>query len=106
MRLNTIFGWRSANVSDIDHIVVVKSNGRQVGLIVDALIEQQEIVVKSLDEFIGGVAGITGASILGDGKVVLILDVASLVRSVIDNNRRQDKDLQDDDIYLPTQSLS
>ena len=106
LRLNTIFGWRSANVSDIDHIVVVKSNGRQVGLIVDALIEQQEIVVKSLDEFIGGVAGITGASILGDGKVVLILDVASLVRSVIDNNRRQDKDLQDDDIYLPTQSLS
>lgn len=106
LRLNTIFGWCSANVSDINHIVVVKSNGRQVGLIVDALIEQQEIVVKSLDEFIGGVAGITGASILGDDKVVLILDVASLVRSVIDNNRRQDKDLQDDDIYTPTQSLS
>ena len=55
----------------------------QVGIIVDELIGQQEIVVKSLDQFIGGVNGLSGASILGNGQVVLILDVSSLVKSTI-----------------------
>jgi two-component system chemotaxis sensor kinase CheA len=55
----------------------------QVGIIVDELIGQQEIVVKSLDQFIGGAEGLSGASILGDGQVVLILDVNSLVKSTI-----------------------
>jgi len=100
LRLNKVFGWMSGADKDINQIVVVKSSGRQVGLIVDTLIEQQEIVVKSLDEFVGGVAGITGASILGDGQVVLILDVASLIRSVIENNQAREKDLQADDIYI------
>ncbi len=61
--------------------------------IVDELIGQQEIVVKSLDQFIGGVNGLSGASILGDGQVVLILDVNSLVKSTIaeSQNRKEEK---------------
>jgi chemotaxis protein histidine kinase CheA len=47
------------------------------------LLEQQELVVKSLDHFVGASNGITGASILGDGRVVLILDVTSLIRGTI-----------------------
>ena len=85
LRLNTIFKWNSANTgpSGLNHIVIVKACEMQVGIIVDELIGQQEIVVKSLDQFIGGADGLSGASILGDGQVVLILDVNSLVKSTI-----------------------
>lgn len=60
--------------------VVLRYSDSQFGVIVDSLIGQQEIVVKALDRFVSKEGGITGASILGTGKVVLILDVASLIR--------------------------
>ena len=63
-------------------MVVVKANGIQVGITVDALLEQQELVVKSLDKFVRNNI-ITGASILGDGRVGLILDVPSLIKSAV-----------------------
>jgi two-component system, chemotaxis family, sensor kinase CheA len=66
-----------------NYVVVVKYSGTQVGLVVDALLEQQELVLKSLDEFVGGNNSFSGASIMGDGTVVLILDVVSLIKSVL-----------------------
>ncbi len=87
LRLEEIFGWGTGERKDNTYVVVVKFAGTQVGLTVDALLEQQELVVKSLDHFIGGSNGITGASILGDGRVVLILDVASLVRGAVTERR-------------------
>ena len=96
LRLNNIFKWNSTNTgtSVLNHIVVVKACEMQVGIIVDELIGQQEIVVKSLDQFIGGADGLSGASILGDGQVVLILDVNSLVKSTIaeSQNGKEDKE--------------
>jgi two-component system, chemotaxis family, sensor kinase CheA len=91
LRLNEIFGWEPGekNNGRNTYVVVVKFSGTQVGLTVDALLEPQELVVKSLDRFIGGSNGITGASILGDGRVVLILDVASLVRGSIIERRNE-----------------
>jgi two-component system chemotaxis sensor kinase CheA len=85
LRLDEVFGWQTEEnrKNEAIYVVVVKYSGTQIGFIVDALLEQQELVVKSLDQFIGGSNGITGASILGDGKVVLILDVASLIRGAI-----------------------
>lgn len=84
LRLGEVFGWESGERKSGDiYVVVVKYAGTQVGITVDALLEEQELVVKSLDSFIGGGNGITGASILGDGTVVLILDVASMVRDSI-----------------------
>ena len=56
----------------------------QVGLVVDELIGQQQVVVKSLEENYGAVDGIGGATILGNGRVALILDVAGLRRVVPD----------------------
>ncbi|MCR4394135.1 MAG: chemotaxis protein CheA [Dehalococcoidales bacterium] len=81
LRLNNIFGWGEdgADGSGENYIVIVKVGETQAGLMVDSLIEQQEIVVKSLDQLVGGANCITGASILGDGQVVLILDVPSLI---------------------------
>jgi two-component system, chemotaxis family, sensor kinase CheA len=62
------------------NIVVIRNSDSQIGMIVDSLIGQQEVVVKSLNRFIAKGGGITGASILGDGQVVLILDPGSLVK--------------------------
>ena len=58
-------------------VVVVKIGKNKVGFIVDELIGQQEIVIKSLGRFLSKLKGIAGATILGDGNVALILDVAS-----------------------------
>ena len=65
------------------HVVVVRIADKLVGLAVDALRELQEITVKSLGNYMGDVRGIAGVSILGDGEVVLILDVPTLVSTSI-----------------------
>jgi two-component system chemotaxis sensor kinase CheA len=62
-------------------MVVVKVGERLAAVAVDGLIEQQEVVVKSLGKHAGQARGIAGASILGDGQVALILDVASLMKA-------------------------
>ena len=59
-------------------VVVVKTGRMRVGFIVDDLIGQQDIVIKSLGRFLSKIRGIAGATILGDGNVALILDVAGL----------------------------
>jgi two-component system chemotaxis sensor kinase CheA len=59
-------------------VVVVKIGKNKIGFIVSELIGQQEIVIKSLGRFLSKIKGIAGATILGDGNVALILDVASL----------------------------
>jgi len=59
--------------------LVVEVDDKRGGLVVDRLLGQQEIVIKSLDGELKGVKGYAGATILGDGKVVFILDVASLL---------------------------
>ncbi len=64
------------------YVVVVRSGKTQVGLIVDKLIGEQEVVVKSLSSVIGEITGISSAAILGDGQVTLIIDVQSLFKLV------------------------
>ena len=59
--------------------VVVRKGDKLSGLIVDSLIGQQEIVIKSLGKLLAGVRFIAGATILGDGNVALILDINSIV---------------------------
>lgn len=81
IRLGTLFSTPDAGgeQEELD-VVVVKSGGRRLGLVVDQLLGQQEIVIKSLDSLLADVRGFAGATILGDGKVALILDVLSLHR--------------------------
>ena len=64
---------------DSRYVVVVERDHQRVGLLVDALSGQEEIVIKSLPGFLGKIKGLAGATILGGGKVVLILDVPNLV---------------------------
>jgi two-component system chemotaxis sensor kinase CheA len=60
-------------------IVIVERGIKKAGLIVDELIVQREIVIKALDPIFADVKGVSGATILGDGKVALILDTATLI---------------------------
>jgi two-component system chemotaxis sensor kinase CheA len=62
-------------------MVVAEAEGQRVALLVDALLGQQQVVVKNLEANYRKVDHVSGATILGDGKVALILDVGSLVRS-------------------------
>ncbi|TFW11552.1 chemotaxis protein CheA [Massilia arenosa] len=72
-------------------VVIVESDGRRAGLFVDELVGQQQVVVKNLESNYRKVAGISGATILGDGGVSLILDVSALIRS--------SRQLADESIY-------
>lgn len=60
-------------------VVVVKTGKSKIGFIVSKLIGQQDIVIKSIGNFLGKIEGIAGATILGDGNVAIILDVNGLV---------------------------
>lgn len=61
-------------------LVVVEGDGRKVALFVDDLLGQQQVVIKSLESNYRRVEGVSGATILGDGTVALILDIGGLVR--------------------------
>jgi len=61
-------------------VVILQSSGRVMGLSVDRAIGTQDVVIKSLTENLAGVQGLAGASILGDGSVSLMLDVAELFK--------------------------
>jgi two-component system chemotaxis sensor kinase CheA len=81
MRLHRAFACSDA-VTDIARgiVVVIEEDGRRVGLLVDDLLGQQQAVVKSLEAHYRRVQGISGATILSDGSVALIVDVGGVVR--------------------------
>jgi two-component system chemotaxis sensor kinase CheA len=62
------------------HVVVVNVGSIQVGLVVDHLVGQEEVVIKPLGSLLQGLEGMAGATITGDGKIALILDVPGLMR--------------------------
>ena len=69
--------------------MVVAWGKLQVGLVVDRLIGKQEIVIKSLGSFIGSVAGLSGCTILGDGRIALILDISGLLSAYLQAQREE-----------------
>ncbi|MGE4537299.1 MAG: chemotaxis protein CheA [Desulfovibrio sp.] len=66
----------------IEQVVVTRFEGERTGIAVDEVMGQQQTVIKSLGNYIGSVAGISGATINGDGTMSLILDVPTLVATV------------------------
>ncbi|MFP3975008.1 MAG: chemotaxis protein CheW [Dehalococcoidia bacterium] len=69
--------------TEVVHIVVAKSGERKVGVIVDSVREPQEVVVKSMGDYLSDIQVVSGASILGNGEVALILDIPSLIRLAV-----------------------
>ncbi|MGB9731424.1 hybrid sensor histidine kinase/response regulator [Calditerrivibrio nitroreducens] len=78
VRLDDVFGLEGSFSQDI-YVVVVALAEKRIGLVVDRLVGQEEIVIKSLGEYLSGNVGIAGATIMGDGKVRLILDVSGVM---------------------------
>lgn len=80
-RLGRLFNISGAQEDPTQAIVtIVEDEGRQVGLLIDDLLGQQQIVIKSLGEAMQGVSGLSGGAIMPDGTVGLILDVSGLVK--------------------------
>ena len=82
VRLADEFGIPSNADAEESYVVVVAVGERRLGIVVDRLRAQEEVVIKSLGEFLADVTGVAGATITGDGKVVLILDMADMVQKV------------------------
>jgi len=78
VRVNEKLGLKESE-NDKKYIVIVKSGEKTVGLLVDGLLGQKEIVIKPFGKTLQGLKEYIGATILGDGLVTLILDVAALV---------------------------
>lgn len=80
IRLNEVLDVERKPVNEENLIVViVKKGDKQAGLVIDELIGQQEIVIKSLGKYIKQCKFISGATILGDGEIALILDANTLI---------------------------
>ncbi len=70
----------TVNKQTTGHVVIVNSGGKSIGFVVDKLIGQEEVVIKPLGAKLQGLDGLAGATITGDGKIALILDVSGLMK--------------------------
>ncbi len=81
IRLHEVFGVEpKSHELHQGLIVIVEGDGKRVGLFVDDLLGQQQVVIKSLETNYGHIDGVSGATILGDGSVALILDLPGIIR--------------------------
>jgi two-component system, chemotaxis family, sensor kinase CheA len=81
IRLDETFNLESrCHDLNLGSVMVVECDGRKVGLLVDELLGQQQFVIKSMETNYRRIEGVSGATILGDGSVALILDIPGLVR--------------------------
>lgn len=89
VRLDQALGLPTdSDSADRVFVVAVRMGDHRVGLVVDSLLGELQVVIKSLGRQVGNLAGVMGATILGDGRVALILDVPSLIKSVLEEQSR------------------
>lgn len=93
-RLSELFGITPENQDENKSFVVIVSTGMQkIGLVVDELIGQQEVVIKPLEDYLQENSGFSGATIIGDGQISLILDVYELVNITAGRQAKRQKEL-------------
>lgn len=80
--LDVVFG-RPPSMAAQRRLVVVRCDGMRLGLVVDDIVGQHQTVIKTFSAYHRGIEGLSGATILGDGSVALIVDVASLARAAL-----------------------
>ncbi len=81
VKLSDIFGIENTMEEGENlYVVIIGLADAKIGVVIDRLIGQEEIVIKSLGYYLKGIEGIAGATIRGDGKVTLIVDVAALMQ--------------------------
>ncbi|MCR5607297.1 MAG: chemotaxis protein CheA [Treponema sp.] len=79
LRLSRLFNIKNAGKGEYNFIVIVGSQEKKIGIMVDSLIGEEDVVIKPLHDQFTSSPGIAGASILGDGSVSLIIDVSQLL---------------------------
>ncbi len=82
LSLHDYYGYGGNNANPEPLVVVVEGDGQKIALEVDELLGQQQVVVKNIENNYRRISGVSGATILGDGRVALIVDVGGLVRSL------------------------
>jgi two-component system chemotaxis sensor kinase CheA len=83
LTLSDVLGFeQEANGNEEVFVVAIQAGKNRLGLIVDVLLGEEELMVKSIEELVGRTKGISGAAILGDGQVALIIDVQGLLQLV------------------------
>jgi two-component system chemotaxis sensor kinase CheA len=79
-RMSDIMGNpKASKQSSVEYVVVVGWAEKRIGLLVDSLLGQKEVVIKALGNYLGDVPGIAGSTILGDGSVILVIDVGQFI---------------------------
>lgn len=78
VRLTSVLHGNPPKKDDYYTVIVVDKDDHKIGIVVDSILSQQQVLIKSLDELIKGIKGLGGATILGSGRVAMILDVATL----------------------------
>jgi two-component system chemotaxis sensor kinase CheA len=79
LRLRDIFGITGSEM-EVERVVIVNLGGNRIGLVVDRILGSHQTVIQSLGRFYQNIEVVSGATIMGDGRVALILDVAGLVQ--------------------------
>jgi len=80
VRLSRLFKTKNEDNKEKLYVVVLGSGDRRIGVVVEKLIGEQEIVIKSLGNYLGQMTGLSGATILGDGRVALIIDAKGIIK--------------------------
>jgi two-component system chemotaxis sensor kinase CheA len=80
-RLSNVLGsHRNGHQVNWIYTVVIGMAEQRLGVVVDSLLGQKEVVIKSISEYLGTIKGIAGSTILGDGRVIMIVDVSELMK--------------------------
>lgn len=101
IQLSDLVGMERVRKDDEDvYVVVVSFEKRRIGLIVNNLMGDQDIVIKGLDDVLKNNEGVAGAAVLGDGRIVLVLDTSTLVNATLKeiNKLAHDYDLNGDGV--------
>lgn len=91
-RLSTLFSVKSDQELDKSFVVIVSTDGQRIGFVVDEMLGQEEVVIKPLEDYVQERSGFSGATIIGDGRISLILDVYELVKMTANRQIKRHKE--------------
>ncbi|MDH5599775.1 MAG: Hpt domain-containing protein [Gammaproteobacteria bacterium] len=91
-RLSALFSVKSDQDLDKSFVVIVNTDGQRIGFVVDEMLGQEEVVIKPLEDYVQERSGFSGATIVGDGRISLILDVYELVKMTANRQIKRHKE--------------
>jgi len=100
IRLNQVLGFKTEEVKEdpVLNIIVLKAEGKTYGLIVDEILDTQEIVVKPLDRILKNIKYYAGSTIMGDGRVALIIDAFGFYNQFDSKEGKNKEEIKPDDV--------